>query len=311
MTGARNHTIDFLKCICIVGVVLHHCSNRRLLPEVREIFLYAAYLTDWCVIAFIGLSGFLEGSRSVESNDWKAYVSRDSKRLLLPFLVLTLIYSGTFQLADLCGFQLRSSVPSTFTGKFIDTLLCRESGVAEQLYFLPLLLCVRMASRIATRILPVLFVAITGYILLFVDELFLTGLSPVTFLIGMQAYILGLIASNNGKYAVVAALITGISVGLKVHNWQILIGLLFSTIGSVYKLDVPLCSLIGSAAGTVFAYHTPVLLQSMILGVSFIHGVLGQCIAIIVVVSILIVGIAILRRKLHGYTTGFSRIMLF
>jgi hypothetical protein len=311
MTGARNHTIDFLKCICIIGVVLHHCSNRRLLPEVREIFSYAAYLTDWCVIAFIGLSGFLEGSRSVAGNDWKAYVSRDCKRLLLPFLVLTLIYSGTFQLADLCGFQLRSSVPSTFTGKFIDTLLCRESGVAEQLYFLPLLLSIRLASRIAIRILPVLFVVVTGYILLFVDELHLTGLSPVTCLLGMQAYILGLRASNNAKHAIVVALATGIFIGLKVHNWQIIIGLLLSTIGSVYKLDVPICNLVGSASGTIFAYHTPVLLQSMIVGISFIHGVPRQCIAIIVVVSILIVGIALLRRKLHVYTTGFSRIMLF
>lgn len=311
MTCARNHTIDFLKCVCIIGVVLHHCSNRRLLPEVREIFSYAAYLTDWCVIAFIGLSGFLEGSRLVTGNDWKAYVTRDCKRLLLPFVVLSFIYSSTFQLADLCGFQLRSSVPSTFTGKFIDTLLCRESGVAEQLYFLPLLLSIRLASRIAMRILPLLFVAVTGYILLFVDDLLLTGLNPVSFLVGLQAYILGLIASDNGKYAVVAALVTGVSVGLKVHNWQIVIGLFLPTIGSLYKIDVPLCNLIGSGAGTIFAYHTPVLLQSSIIAISFIHGIPGQCIAIVIVLSTLIVGIALLRRKLHGYTTGFPRIMLF
>jgi hypothetical protein len=311
MTGARNHTIDFLKCICIIGVVLHHCSNRRLLPEVREIFSYVAYLTDWCVIGFIGLSGFLEGRKTVASEDWKAYVNRDCKRLLLPFFVLTFIYSGTFQLADLCGFQLRSSVPATFTGKFINTLLCRESGVAEQLYFLPLLLSIRLASRIAIRILPVIFVAITGYILLFEDELHLTGISPGTCLLGMQAYILGLLASNNAKYAIVMAIATGLFVGLKVHNWQIIVGLLLSTIGSVYKLEVPLCNLVGSAAGTIFAYHTPVLLQSMILGISFIHGAPEQCIAIVIVVSMLIVGIALLRRKLHGCTTGFSRIMLF
>lgn len=311
MVTERNHTVDFLKCICIIGVVLHHCSNRRLLPEVREIFSYAAYLTDWCVIGFIGLSGFLEGRRTVAGEDWRAYINRDCKRLLLPFFVLTFSYSGTFQLADLCGFQLRSSVPSTFTGKFIDTLLCRESGVAEQLYFLPLLLSIRMASRIAIRILPVISIAITGYILLFVDELHLTGLSPVTFILGMQAYILGLMASSNAKYAIVVALATGILVGLKVHNWQIIVGLLLSTIGSIYKLDVPICNLVGSAAGTIFAYHTPVLLQSMIVGISFIHGVPGQCIAIIVVVSILIVGIALLRRKLHICTTGFPRIMLF
>jgi hypothetical protein len=263
------------------------------------------------VIAFIGLSGFLEGSRLVTGNDWKAYVTRDCKRLLLPFVVLSFIYSSTFQLADLCGFQLRSSVPSTFTGKFIDTLLCRESGVAEQLYFLPLLLSIRLASRIAMRILPLLFVAVTGYILLFVDDLLLTGLNPVSFLVGLQAYILGLIASDNGKYAVVAALVTGVSVGLKVHNWQIVIGLFLPTIGSLYKIDVPLCNLIGSGAGTIFAYHTPVLLQSSIIAISFIHGIPGQCIAIVIVLSTLIVGIALLRRKLHGYTTGFPRIMLF
>lgn len=311
MAVVRNHTIDFLKCICIIGVVLHHCSNRRLLPEVREIFASAAYLTDWCVIAFIGLSGFLEGSRLVAGNDWKAYVTRDCKRLLLPFVVLSFIYSSTFQLADLCGFQLRSSVTSTFTGKFIDTLLCRESGVAEQLYFLPLLLSIKLASRVAIRILPVLLVAVTGYILLFVEELQLTRLSPVTFLVGLQAYTLGLIASKYGKNAVVAALVTGVSVGLKVHNWQIVVGLFLPTIASLYKIDVPLCNLIGSGAGTVFAYHTPVLLQSSIIAISFIHGVPGQCIAIIVDVSILILGIALLRRKLHGYTTGFPRIMLF
>jgi hypothetical protein len=263
------------------------------------------------VIAFIGLSGFLEGSKSVAGNDWKAYVSRDCKRLLLPFLVLTVIYSGTFQLTDLCGIQLRSSVPSTFTGKFIDTLLCRESGVAEQLYFLPLLLSIRLGTRIAIQILPVLFFTITGYILLFVDELQLTGLSTMTFLVGMQAYILGLMASSNAKYAVITALVTGLSVGFKVHNWQIVIGLFLPTIGSLYKIDVPLCNLIGSGAGTIFAYHTPVLLQSSIIAISFIHGIPGQCIAIVIVLSTLIVGIALLRRKLHGYTTGFPRIMLF
>jgi hypothetical protein len=311
MTSERNHTIDFLKCICIIGVVLHHCSNRRLLPEVREIFSYAAYLTDWCVIGFIGLSGFLEGSRSVAGNDWKAYVIRDCNRLLLPFVVLSFFYSLTFQLADLCGFQLRSSVPSTFTGKFMDTLLCRVSGVAEQLYFLPLLLSIRLASRIAIRILPFLFVAITGYILLFVGEIHLTGLSSVTCLLGMQAYLLGLMASNNAKHAVFVALATGISVGLKVHNWQIIVGLLLPTLGSVYKLDVPLCNLIGSGAGAVFAYHTPVLLQSMIIGISFIQGILEQCVTVTAVVGLLIIGIALLRRKLHGYTKGYPRIMLF
>jgi hypothetical protein len=82
MVTERNHTVDFLKCICIIAVVLHHCSNRRLLPEVREIFTYTAYLTDWCVIGFIGLSGFLEGRRTVAGEDWRAYVNRDCKRLL-------------------------------------------------------------------------------------------------------------------------------------------------------------------------------------------------------------------------------------
>ena len=311
MVTKRNNTVDFLKCICIFGVVLHHCSNRRLLPEVQGIFTYAADLTDWCVIGFIGLSGFLEANRSVTDSNLKSSSIRDFNRLLMPFILLSFVYCGLFQVADLCGFQLRSSVSSTFMGKFIDTLLCREGGIAEQLYFLPLLLGIRIACRFASRGLPFVFVAITCYILFFVNELQLTGFSQATCLLGLQAYILGLYTSNNAKRAVTIALIVGISVGITVHNWQVIVGLLLPTLCPILKVDVPFFNLIGSAAGTVFAYHTPILLQPLIIGISHIHGTLGQCIALVITVIMLTIGIAFLRRRLLSYTSGLLRILLF
>lgn len=311
MVTERNHTVDFLKCICIAGVVLHHCSNRRLLPEVQNIFSYAAYLTDWCVIAFIGLSGFLEGKRLAPDKDLKFFIVRDCKRLLVPFVLLSVLYSGLFQIADLCGFALRSSVSSTFTGKLLDTLLCRESGIAEQLYFLPLLLTIRIACLFTTRILPYLFVITTGYIMWSVDEVQLTGFSQVTCSLGLLAYILGLTASKNVNLALVVALIAGISIGVKGHNWQILIALLLSTTVPLCTINVPFCNMIGSAAGSIFAYHTPLLLQSSLVAISRIHGITVQLVATIVAVSLISICIAFTRRLIIGHANNFTRIFLF
>lgn len=310
MVTERNHTVDFLKCICIVGVVLHHCSNRRLLPEVQNVFSYAAYLTDWCVIAFIGLSGFLEGKRLAPDKDLKDFIVRDCKRLLTPFVLLSVLYCSLFQIADLCGFALRSSVSSTFTGKLLDTLLCRESGIAEQLYFLPLLLTIRFACRFASRIIPYLFVVTTGYIMYFVDEVHLTGFSQVTCFLGLLAYILGLTASKNVKLALIVALVAGISIGVKGHNWQILIGLLLSTSAPLCTINVPLCNLIGSAAGSIFAYHTPLLLQSSLVAISQIHGIPKQIIATLIAVSIIVIGIANARRRLFATSSELIRVLL-
>ena len=310
MVTERNHTVDFLKCICIVGVVLHHCSNRRLLPEAQNIFSYAAYLTDWCVIAFIGLSGFLEGKRLAPGKDLKASLTRDCKRLLIPFITLSFIYSALFQIVDLCGFTLRSSVSSTFTGKLLDTLFCRESGVAEQLYFLPLLLIIKIACLFTSRILPYLFVITTGSIMWFVDEVHLTGFSQVTFLLGLLAYILGLTAANNIRLAFTVALATGISIAIRGNNWQVLIALLLSSCAPLCKINVPLCNLIGSASGTIFAYHTPVILQSSLVGISRIHGIVGQCIAIVIAVSLIVIGIAVARARILGHSSVLTRILL-
>lgn len=310
MVTERNHTVDFLKCICIVGVVLHHCSNRRLLPEVQNVFSYAAYLTDWCVIAFIGLSGFLEGKRLAPDKDLKDFIVRDCKRLLIPFVLLSVLYCSLFQIADLCGFALRSSVSSTFTGKLLDTLLCRESGIAEQLYFLPLLLTIRIACRFASRIIPYLFVITTGYILWFVDEVQLTGFSQSTCLLGLLAYILGLTASKNVKLALIVALLVGISIGVKGQSWQLVIALLVSTVAPFCSINVKLCNLIGSASGTIFAYHTPILLQSAFVAISQIHGIPKQIVATLIAVSIVIIGIAYVRRRLIATTSGLTRFLL-
>ena len=311
MVTERNHTVDFLKCICIVGVVLHHCSNRRLLPEVQHVFSYAAYLTDWCVIAFIGLSGFLEGKRLAPDKDLKDFIVRDCKRLLIPFVLLSVLYCSLFQIADLCGFALRSSVSSTFTGKLLDTLLCRESGVAEQLYFLPLLLTIRIGCRFASRIIPYLFVITTGYILWFVDEVQLTGFSQSTCLLGLLAYILGLTASKNVNLALIVALLVGISIGVKGQSWQLVIALLVSTVAPFCSINVKRCNLIGSASGTIFAYHTPILLQSALVAISRIHGITEQFAATVIAVSLIVISIAYVRRKLIRYTSGFTRILLF
>ena len=310
MVTERNHTVDFIKCICIVGVVLHHCSNRRLLPEVQNVFSCVAYLTDWCVIAFIGLSGFLEGKRLAPNKDLKVFIVRDCTRLLVPFVLLSVLYSGLFQIADLCGFALRSSVSSTFTGKLLDTLLCRESGIAEQLYFLPLLFTIRIACRFASRMIPYLFVITTAYIMWFVDEVQLTGFSQVTCLLGLLAYILGLTASKHLKLALSVALIAGISIGVKGHNWQILIALLLSTSAPLCTINVPLCNMIGSAAGSIFAYHTPLLLQSSLVAISRIHGISEQLVATVIAVSLIVICISFLRQRLRGYTSGFTRILL-
>lgn len=310
MVTERNHTVDFLKCICIVGVVLHHCSNRRLLPEVQNVFSYAAYLTDWCVIAFIGLSGFLEGNRAVSYKDLVNALLRDTTKLLVPFVLLTVLYAAAFQVADTCGFSLRSSVSPTLAGKLTDTLLCRDGAIAEQVYFLPLLYLIRTTYRLTNRALPLLLFGVVCYLLAFVTDLHLTGFNQTTCLIGLIAYALGFESSKSPKRTIVVALIVGVLIGLRGNNWQVVIGFLLSSCVPIFKVDIPTCNLIGSAAGTIFAYHTPIVLQSALIGISRFQSAITQTVLTTIGVCIIIVTIAVVRRRLLRRSNPLLRTLI-
>ena len=310
MATARNHTVDFLKCICIVGVVLHHCSNRRLLPEVQAVFSTAAYLSDWCVIAFIGLSGFLEGNRAVSSKDLVNALLRDITRLLVPFVFLTVLYAAAFQVADSCGFSLRSSVSPSFAGKLTDTLLCREGAIAEQLYFLPLLYLIRTTHRLTNRGFPFLLFGLVCYSLAFVTELHLTGFNQTTCLQGLLAYALGFESSKSPKRTIVVAVIVGVLIGLRGNNWQVVIGFLLATCVPLLKVNVPMLNLIGSAAGTIFAYHTPILLQSALVGISRFQSTIIQTVMTYIVVCTIIVTVAVVRHRLLHRSNQLLRMLI-
>lgn len=148
---AKDKAILVIKAIAIIGVVLHHITNRRLPADTRTIVDVGPQIFSWAVLAFFACAGWLHGQSEARSpKTLTAFVSQRAKRLLLPFAVLTLIYATVWQvLACLPIPGIGVKLAPDFGTKLVQSLPWRGDyqPVAEQLYFLPLLFVISVSAH--------------------------------------------------------------------------------------------------------------------------------------------------------------------
>ncbi len=287
----RQAAVDVLKGLAIVGVVLHHVRNRRFDADVQASLLVVMQVAAWAVYAFLFGSGYLHAlSRRTEAAG--IFIGRRAQRLLVPYLWLGVLYAGVFQLIQSLGLvdYDTARIAPGLVGKVKSLLLCdQEHVIGEQLYFFVLLfgisslfvllLEISRSSWVLAWIAGVLLVGMGGLMIARPLPLPATGMSLEVWVGGMFQYVLGFLvgrsrdALTRWKWGVGAGF--GVAVLLALMNraagysWALLfvplaLFLLLSRVpeGS-HWLALP--KVLGQASGSIFAFHTPFMLQPLLI----------------------------------------------
>lgn len=275
----KNNGILLIKGLAIVGVVFQHLHNRRFLPQTLEWTDWVASLFCWCVLAFLAASGWLHAhSEQKKSRGMGEFVLSRIKRLLVPFAILVFVYAVGFELIQRSGIiQMRGTVPVAFLDKLTASLwpVDQQQTVAEQLYFLPLLFCISLPIHALVRWggeRAVMGLALAAYV---------TGLcwypnSPNTgFFVGV--YVWGVFSYGAGYWlqrhpAVIRNLLcaglaaAGVAMVAGPAGVYKLLPLAFlAVLPWIEKTPESILTQAGEASGTIYIYHTPFLLQPLLI----------------------------------------------
>jgi acyltransferase len=267
-----------LKALAIVGVVLHHTRNRRLDPSASEGVGTLIEVFSWCVLLFLAVSGWLHAmSEARRPQTLAAFASSKATRLLAPFVALVVAYAMAWELIQRSNLlPLNGNVPLDLLDKLRVSLWPAGPGaVGEQLYFLPLLLLISLGVQLVLRIGGMTAVKLACALAL-VLALSVYPQSPITgFSLGVAAW--GAFAYTSGfllygsrdmptlpfvglACAIVAVVLLGPR-GIP----KVMPVLLLSLARPLRLAEVPFAPRLGAASGTVFAYHTPFLLQPLVM----------------------------------------------
>lgn len=280
----RNAAVDDLKGIAILGVVLHHLGNRRLGPQFATDLQTVVLWFSWSVSAFIFLAGWLR-AKSIREYPVVELIRRRARRLLVPYLVVGILYAALAQIIQRGGLADRNpSAPPDFAGKLF-TVLRGDPAYGEQLYFFPLLfvieaifIVVHAAMRGRSGALLTLAASagtLSSLLLITHTKLPTTGLSKMMVLAGLFQYALGYLIgmANTNAWARRVAASTSVVLILAAGaawRWDLAVPFvpiaLFFVLNS-FRLNNPAWSpfrLLGAASATIFLFHTPFVLQSLI-----------------------------------------------
>jgi acyltransferase len=283
-SGVESAVLAF-KGICIIGVVSHHMNNRRFAPDARQILDFIpSQLFPWVVLAFMLAAGYLQSvsDKNRGSSDaglWQL-VKRRARRLLVPFLVL----AGVYSLAAVAWAQTGlggEMGPSSFLVCWTRTVFAiwfmmngqpAGGGIGEQLYFFPLLFLTSVMCGLGLRLLPsegakTLLVAV-----LWLGVLVNAGLKhfePGMLSMSSLFYLTGYVMRLNQDYCawmgfgcalliILMAVADPPSVRLLAAPLLLMLAAIRSTL--TWR---PIMAL-GDAAGTIFAYHVPLLLTPLL-----------------------------------------------
>jgi len=94
LSRGRNHAIDALKGFAIIGVLVSHARFDRFSEGTQLLAEHGAQWLQWCVPAFFFAAGLLARHPEDASGLVKFLRSRGI-RLLIPFVVFTLLYQAT------------------------------------------------------------------------------------------------------------------------------------------------------------------------------------------------------------------------
>lgn len=301
----KDTAIFALKGVAIIGVVFHHIGNRRFDGSVIESINILPATFSWCVLAFIAASGWLHSiseEKRVKSMD--LFFRSRARRLLLPFVALVILYSLFWQAIQLSHIPgLREEVPRSFIAKIWASMPMTDAGrpVAEQLYFFPLLFIICIVTHCILRLfgswgLAALYASSFVIGLMAYPQCSNTGFSTGVGIWGMTCYSSAFLMYRYRHHktrilltTIVMMLIVIVAIG-GVGLAKILPIMFLSVMRDIPFDSFPLLQKIGEASGTTFAYHSPVLLQPMVIAATFLpsHGlqITGAILAALVAIAV-------------------------
>jgi peptidoglycan/LPS O-acetylase OafA/YrhL len=296
--STRDQIVMAIKGLAIVGVVFHHILTRRADSTVGQWLQGIISAFDWCVLAFICVSGYLHAlSEERRKRTVGEFVVNRLRRLMIPYFALFFFYACVWQILQALRLpDIGARVPVGFWGKLASSLWPVNNMVAQQLYYLPLLFaisCVVIVAQAIFRVPGLWALAIVAFICgltLFPAEF--TGFSLGVFTWGIFFYAFGyLLFQFREQMAGVRLLILVLTVVLIcVSGWNGLVRavpLWLLACGPLLRLDRwPLLSGWGEASGTIYVYHTPFIVLPLGILAYRVHGAIPQfasCIAAVVV----------------------------
>jgi hypothetical protein len=189
-------------------------------------------------------------------------------------------------------------VPASFIGKLEDGLWPVDSRVSQQLYFFPLLFGISVVLVVihktlhlygiwAAAVLP------AGFGLAFFPTYF-TGFSWGVFLWGISFYAAGylLFHYRTQKSAIRIALFVATVLFIACNGYNGIIRCvplwLLSEGTTLYLDQSVLLGRLGDASGTIYIYHTPFIIQPLVILATYLPGATAQFIGILLAAGIAI-----------------------
>ena len=321
----RQSAVDVLKGLAIIGVVLHHVKNRRFDAAVQEQLLGVIHVMAWAVYAFLFASGHLHAlSRRQEGAG--EFIWRRAVRLLVPYLWLGALYAVVFQVIQNLGLVAYdpTRIEPTLLGKLKSLVLCDQDHViGEQLYFFVLLFGVSSAFVLLLQIsgsvwfvawlVGALFVGLVAMMAMRPLPLATTGLSREMLLGALLQYALGYLlgktreARARWQWAPVAGVAVGGALALVSrgagYSWVMLfvplaLYLALDQVGTGARGFAPLSAL-GQMSGAVFAFHTPFILQPLLIILFKLQ--VPQLVNVGVSVCVTLASCVVIHKVLHRY----------
>lgn len=285
----KDEAILALKGVAIIGVVSFHLLNRRLDPETLRWLTPIPLALQWCVLAFLCASGYLHALADTRRfTGALEFVFSRCKRLLLPFLIFSLLFNTAYHFIQHSGLiAARPDIPSGFVEKLRMDLWPIGATTIEHLYFLPLLFFIAVSFRLLLLLVrnepsqwcaisAVWIVAAAGF-----PNAGYTGFSLGLGVWGLALYGTGyLFSKTHAKGAAVWPILAAATLLAMLSGPQHLprvipLYALFAFSSIELVRIKPLCML-GEASGTIYIYHTPFLLQPLLVMCSLVPGVPQQ-----------------------------------
>jgi acyltransferase len=284
----KDRTILAIKGLAIIGVALHHLINRRHDPHATEMIRACLVVFDWCVLAFICVSGYLHAmsdSRKLKSPC--EFIVNRFKRLIVPWLLLIFAFSIIWQILQALHISnIAVKIPPDFIGKITVSLWPANATVGEQLYYFPVLFAVSVIFVTIRGFLGMIGVAALVVVsftvsLTYFPESF-TGFHLGVFLWSLCFYAAGYLLFNYRAKAnyIRITLILGTIVMILFSGYDGMLRCLpfwMVAEGNLLKLSsLPGLPSLGEASGTIYIYHTPFIIQPLVIASTYLHGAVPQ-----------------------------------
>ncbi len=282
LESRRFHEIDALKAFAITGVVFGHMSFVGRFPPgaMALVEWLQTWLTSWAPLAFFWASGFLvQRSISRRKRSWTQHMKERARRLLVPFVLFSVLYSialyllSRFNLLDPASLPWNNSAP----GMYYFVMLIPGAG---HYFFLFLFVISFIIDPLLLRgwVFPGALVAAAVALALNAWWLGLPKMhhGPWPDLLGISslAYALGAVAGVPGRFrsshfavclAGLAALaLVGWRLAVPPFYWMLVPPLIFALFQAVPKLRGFIYrTRVGQRAAAILVWHSPLLLAGV------------------------------------------------